>query len=154
MKIEGVRENAGYGKILEELRLAQARSAQQYLSQEVLTGIAARLNVPEVRVSEAASFYAMLSQAPRGRVCIQLCKSPICRTSGGHDAAKDFEELLGIRMGEVTPDGLFSLEYTSCLGACDMAPAARIGEKIVGNLNREKIASALREATVRVEADG
>jgi NADH-quinone oxidoreductase subunit E len=57
----------------------------------------------------------------------------------------ELEGLLGIKMGQTTEDGMFTLEYTSCIGCCEMAPAMQIGETVYGNLTPEKIASIIGE---------
>jgi NADH-quinone oxidoreductase subunit E len=56
---------------------------------------------------------------------------------------KLFEEALGIKMGETTEDGLFTLQYTSCIGACNVAPAMKIGEKVHGHLDEQRIKDIL-----------
>ncbi len=101
------------------------------------------------QVYSVATFYSMFSVKPRGKHIIRVCVSPPCHISGENDIVKILEEELGIKEGETTPDGVFTLECTSCLGVCDIAPAMMIDDEIYGNLNRERIKAILSEIRSR-----
>jgi NADH:ubiquinone oxidoreductase subunit E len=81
----------------------------------------------------------MFELEPRGKYIIEVCNSGPCYVRNYKEVASVLEEILGIKVGETTEDELFTLQYTSCIGACDIAPAMKIGEEVYGNLNREKI---------------
>lgn len=130
-------------QLLEILIEIQSRSEHNYVSKEAMKEVASFLNIPEAKVYEVATFYSMLSTKPRGKNLIQICGSPSCCAAGKDGITKAFEEALGVKMGEVTKDGLFSLEYTGCIGACDIAPAAKINGVTYGNLNADKINSII-----------
>ena len=130
-------------KLIEILLEIQLRTEGNYVPKEALKIISESLDIPLSRVYGVATFYSMLSIKERGKYVIQICNSAPCYISGSSDIVKDFEEVLGIKMGEVTEDGMFSLEYTSCIGACNLAPAVKINDKVYGNLDKNKIIEIL-----------
>lgn len=90
-----------------------------------------------------ATFYTLFSLFPRGKYIIRVCESPACHILGFENILEVLESTLGIRDGETTPDGLFTLELSSCLGVCEVAPAMQINEVVFGNLTKEKITEVL-----------
>ena len=123
----------------------QKTKNRNYLTSEDLKDVATKMNLPESRVYSVATFYSLLSVKPRGKYVIQLCRDVPCYVNGSFDLKEELETALQISMGETTKDGLFSLEYTSCLGYCEMAPVMRIDQKIYGNLNSKKLAEIIAE---------
>ncbi|WP_432408143.1 NAD(P)H-dependent oxidoreductase subunit E [Wukongibacter sp. M2B1] len=126
-------------KLIEVLLEVQSQSEGNYIREEDLKIISRELGISISKAFGVASFYSMLSTKKRGKYVIQICNSGPCYVKNSKKVAKIFEAILGIKMGEMTEDGLFSLEYTSCIGACDQAPAVKINEEIYGNLDKEKI---------------
>ncbi|EOD00049.1 complex I 24 kDa subunit family protein [Caldisalinibacter kiritimatiensis] len=126
-------------KLLEVLIQTQQKSKQNYVTESELRTISKLLDVPFSKVYGVATFYSMLSVKKRGNYVIQICNSGPCYINGAGDLVSFIEELLDIKMGEITNDGVFSLEYTSCIGACDKGPAIKINDKVYGNLNKTKI---------------
>ncbi len=96
--------------------------------------IAERLSVARVEVESVVSFYSFLYSEPRGHVQIRLCNDVPDRMKGAERIATELEEELGIRVGETTADGRFSLEYASCIGQSDQAPAALVNDLVVPRL--------------------
>lgn len=129
--------------LIEILIELQKNSRLNYLSKDIIKEVSKELGISVTKIYGIADFYSMLSTEKRGENVIQICNSTPCYIRNGSDVAKIFEDILGIKMGEVTSDEMFSLEFVSCLGACDFAPAARINDKIIGNLNRGKIFNIL-----------
>ena len=117
----------------------QQTKNRNYLSMEDLKAVAEEMGLPESRVYSVAKFYSLLSVQPKGKHVIQLCRDVPCYVNGTFNVRDDLEKALNISMGETTKDGLFSLEYSSCLGYCDIAPVIRIDQKIYGNLTSEKL---------------
>ncbi len=131
-------------RMLDMLRDTQDRFRQ--VSREAMGVIAERTGRTVIAVEGVASFYAFLSLTPKGRTTIRLCDDIIDRFAGFEAIAKAFEAALGIKLGETSADGAFSLETTPCIGMCDQAPAAMINDVVVTNLTPEMvrtIASAL-----------
>ena len=140
-KIEKVIKEIGNtpDKLIEVLIEVQAQSEGNYISEEALRIIAKKLNVSLSKAYGVASFYSMLSTKKRGKYVIQICNSAPCYLNGGKEITEIFKDVLGIKMGGITEDRLFSLEFTSCIGACNKAPAIKVNDQVYGNLNREKI---------------
>lgn len=126
-------------KLLEILIEAQSCSDYNYLSEDTLKTVSNLLDISFTKVYGIAEFYAMLSTKKRGKHVIQVCHSAPCHLEDGDHLVSIFEDILGIKIGETTGDNLFSLEYTSCIGACDEAPAARIDDIVYGLLDRSKV---------------
>lgn len=116
------------------------------ISRAAMQTVASKTGLTQVAVEGVASFYAFLSLAPKGRVTIRLCDDIIDRFAGLDAVTSAFETAFGITVGQTTPDGAVSLEYTPCIGMCDQAPAAMINDVVVTALTPDKaraIATAL-----------
>jgi NADH-quinone oxidoreductase subunit E len=129
--------------LLDMLHDCQDAEPRNYLSAESLKSIAEYVGVPLSEVVSTATFYSMYSLEPRGRHIIRLCDSPPCRLVGAESLLEVLCGELGIRAGETTEDGTFTLETSSCLGVCGVAPAMMIDEELYGNLTRERITAIL-----------
>ncbi len=104
-----------------------------------LDDIAKSLSIGRVEVESAATFYAFFSREPRGRFVIRLCNDIIDQIKGMDRIAAAFRAELGIDFGQTTPDGLFSLEYTPCIGMCDQAPALLVNHKVVTRVSTDMV---------------
>ena len=122
--------------MLHDLQQAEPRN---YLSQDALRAVAEYVNVPLSEVVSTATFYSMYSLMPRGRHIIRICESPPCQLVGAESLIGLLAQHLKIGVGETTDDGSFTLETTSCLGVCGVAPAMMIDDELYGNLTRERI---------------
>lgn len=123
----------------------QKSKNRNYLTNEDLKNVAKKMDLPESRVYSVATFYSLLSVKPRGKYVVQICRDVPCYVNGAFDLRKELETALQISVGETTKDGLFSLEYASCLGFCEMAPVMRIDQKIYGSLNSKKLAEIIAD---------
>ncbi len=126
-------------KLIRILTDCQKLRSRNYLTNEDLRKVAAEMGLPESRIYSVATFYSLLSVKPRGRHIIQLCRDVPCYVNGSFDLKDELEKILQISIGESTRDGLFSLEFTSCLGHCENPPAMRIDHKIYGGLTGDKL---------------
>ena len=125
-----------------------ARTVQRKLgcvSGPALDLLARELDIHRVEVEGLCSFYAFLSQQPKGKVVIRLCNDVIDQMAGATDVARGFEEELGIKFGQTTPDGQISLEYTACIGMCDQAPAALVNDVVVTELSSDAARRIVRD---------
>jgi len=122
--------------LLHELQEAEER---HYLTSEGMQAAAEYLGLPPSYVYGVASFYTMFSMEPRGRYVIRVCQSPPCHLMGSTDLSKELVKALGIGFGETTKDGLFTLEMSSCLGVCGVAPAMMINGEVFGNLTQARV---------------
>ncbi len=119
----------------------------RWIAPETMEAIAEATGLSRIKVEGVASFYSFFSLTPKGRVTIRLCDDIIDRYAGLGAVSAEFERVLGIDVGETSPDGAFSLEYTPCIGMCDQAPAAMINDVVVTHLTAERareIAMALK----------
>lgn len=130
-------------KLIEILTAVQSNSKEHYIKEEQLMLISNCLKIPLSRVYGVATFYSMISTTKKGKYVIQICNSGPCYVKKSRNIIHAFEEALGIKIGETTSDGLFSMEYTSCFGACHIAPAVKINDEIYGNLDRDKVLKIL-----------
>ena len=135
-------------QLIEILLDYQSVKSNHYISKEEIIEIASYLNIPESKVCSVLSFYTFFSDKPRGKHIIQVCKDIPCYVSTNVDILKIIEKELGIRVNETTPNQQFTLEYTSCLGCCDVGPAMRINDKIYTHLTADKIKAILSEYRV------
>jgi NADH-quinone oxidoreductase subunit E len=129
--------------VLPLLDLAQ-RQCSGWLPQAAIEAVAAILKMPAIRVYEVASFYTMFNLVPVGKHHIQLCRTTPCWLRGSEGIRSVCESHLGIKPGEVTPDGKFSLMEVECLGACVNAPMAQINDDYYENLTPESMKSILQ----------
>jgi NADH-quinone oxidoreductase subunit E len=125
--------------ILEILLKIQKEKQNHYVSREEIKAIADYVNEPESRVYSVVSFYTLLKTSPQGKHIIQVCKDVPCYVNDQFDLANYLKKLLSIDMNQTTEDGMFTLEFTSCLGCCEQGIVMRIGDKIYGNLNKNKV---------------
>ena len=101
--------------------------------------VAETLGIPCIEVEELATFYDKIYRHPVGRYPIHICDSICCWTRGSEQLALHLQERLGIKLGQTTEDGLFTLLPTCCLGGCGRAPSIMIGRKFHGSLTIEML---------------
>jgi NADH-quinone oxidoreductase subunit E len=123
----------------------QNNNPQKYVSPEDIRVSADYLNVPYSYIHSVAGFYTMFSLKPRGRNIIRLCESPPCHLMGSESLLDYLKGILKVDVGGTTKDGMFTLELTSCLGVCGVAPAMMLNEEMHGNLTPERVDAILNE---------
>jgi NADH-quinone oxidoreductase subunit E len=109
------------------------------ISPETERWLAETVGVSLVKVREVLSFYSMFSTEPIGKHVIMLCHNISCCLAGAEDLQKYIEKKLGIKGGETTPDRMFTLKYSECLGGCAWAPMMLVGEHQYYQLTKEKV---------------
>ncbi|MBT3287130.1 MAG: NADH-quinone oxidoreductase subunit NuoE [Victivallales bacterium] len=130
--------------LIQILHDLQDSSGDNSLHRDDIEALAKEMDIPASDIFGTASFYSMFSFEPRGRHLIRLCESPPCYVMGEENVLEAIREKLGIGFGDTTEDGCFTLEPTSCLGACGVAPVMMIDDEIYGNLTQEKVADILQ----------
>ena len=123
----------------------QRECRRNYINEASAKVVAEKLDIPLVQLYDILTFYAMLETKPRGRYIIEVCNNAPCYISKSHVMAKFLRKELGINFGETTPDGMFSLQYMPCVGACNIGPVIKIGDKVYGHLNEDRIRKILEE---------
>ena len=126
------------------VRLKEAQNKSGYVSEEVMAELAASLEIPVNEVYGVVSFYSFFSTRPLGRNVIRVCQSLPCYLKYCQAIIDSVEKELGIKPGETTPDGRFSLRLTSCIGLCDRAPAMMINNDAHTDLTPQKISRILK----------
>jgi NADH-quinone oxidoreductase subunit E len=117
----------------------QTASKESYVEQKWAELVSKTLNLPLSKIYDTLTFYAMFSASARGRHVVEICKSAPCHFTKAEEVKRWFEEASGIRVGETTADRMITLIRTSCVGACEIGPAAKIGDHVFGNLTKEKV---------------
>ena len=123
--------------------LLYAQDEIGFLSDEVITELAGRLDLRELEVRNVISYYSMLTTNPRGKFNVQICTNISCLVRGGEEILQHCAKRLGVGHKGTTADGLFTLEEVECIGACSWAPAAQVNYDFHENLTTEKIDSIL-----------
>ncbi|MDY0018419.1 MAG: NADH-quinone oxidoreductase subunit NuoE [Anaerolineae bacterium] len=118
-----------------------------YISQDAFAALAEKLDLPESAVFGVASFYSMIETKPHGQHVIRFCQDAPCHVAGGREVWDALEAALGIKFGETTPDGQWTLMTTSCIGLCAVGPVMLVDEDVYGNLTPEKIPDILARYT-------
>jgi len=116
-----------------------------FIPPEAAEKVAEILKVPTSSVYEVLTFYTMFSTKKRGRYVIRMCSSLPCHTTGGREVIDTLKKELGIDFNQTTPDGLFTLEKTGCLGLCGVSPVVMINEEFFGNLDPDKTVDLIKK---------
>lgn len=116
-----------------------------WLTEALMDDVAAYLDMPPIAVYEVATFYSMYELKPVGRHKICVCTNVSCMVCGSENIVEHLEDKLGVKLGETTEDGRFTLKEVECLGACGGAPMMQIGRKYYENLTPDLIDSILSE---------
>lgn len=122
-----------------------------WISQQTEEQVAQYLGMPPIAVHEVTTFYNMYNQAPVGRYKLNVCTNLPCQLRDGARALHHLEQRLGIRMGETTPDGLFTLQQSECLGACADSPVLLVNDgtmvSFMSNDKLDQLIEGLRTAS-------
>ena len=130
--------------LLPVLHLAQD-SFGGWLSEETLNYVADLLQILPVEVYEVATFYSMYNTKPVGKYMFEVCQTGPCMLMGSDSIIRYIQEKLGIKPGETTTDGLFTLKTVECLGACGYAPMMQLGKHYREHLTKEKVDAIVEE---------
>jgi NADH-quinone oxidoreductase subunit E len=114
-----------------------------YLSREAMLEIAKFLQIPESTVYSVATFYNQFRLNPPGRHSIKICLGTACHLKGGELTAEAWEKQLNIKIGETTPDRMFSLERVACVGCCSLAPVTVVGKTVHGKITPTRVEGIL-----------
>ena len=122
----------------------QDNHPQQYLTEDTLDKVAGYLNLTRSAVYGVVNYYSMFSLKPRGRYIIRVCTSAVCEIMKSNEVIGHIEDVLGIRVGETTPCGLFTLEPAECLGQCQDAPSMMVNREVYNNLDGQRVREVLQ----------
>ncbi|GMV76880.1 MAG: NADH dehydrogenase subunit E [Chitinophagaceae bacterium] len=130
--------------LLPVLHLAQD-SFGGWLSSEVMDYVASLLELKPIEVYEVATFYSMYNLKPVGKYMFEVCQTGPCMIKGSDEIIAYIGVKLGIKPGETTPDGMFTLKTVECLGACGYAPMMQLGKHYKEHLTKEKVDAIIEE---------
>lgn len=125
--------------------MQKAQDIYGYLPIEVQSIIAEGLNVPVEEVYGVATFYAQFALNPKGKYIIGVCLGTACYVKDSQAIFDKCSEILGIKAGEITDDGLFSLEATRCIGCCGLAPVMTVNDDVYGKITAADVAGILKK---------
>ena len=125
--------------------LHKAQGIFGYLPEEVQKFIAAKLDLHLSEIYGVVSFYHFFKTKRSGKYTIEFCNGTACFVRGAPKLIKKAEELLGVKVGETTPDGKFTLGILRCVGACSLAPVIQVSGKTYGRVTVEQIPAILAE---------
>ena len=124
--------------LLPVLHIAQAEFGG-WLSPETMDYVASILNIKPIEVYEVASFYSMYNLKPVGKCLLEVCRTSSCWTRAAEDIVSHLEKKLGVKEGETTKDGMFTIKTVECLGSCGTTPMLQCGASFHENLTLEKV---------------
>ncbi len=130
--------------VIPVLHLAQEEFGG-WLSTEAMDYVASVLSLKPIEVYEVATFYSMFNLKPVGKYMFEVCQTGPCMLNGSDDIVKYIYEKLGIKPGETTSDGMFTLKTVECLGACGYAPMMQMGKNYREHLTKEKVDAIIAE---------
>jgi len=125
--------------------LQKVQGAENYISQEALAEIGCHLGISENDIYSVASFYAQFRFQRPGKHTIKVCLGTACHVKGGDLIAESVERELGIKPGQTTADGRYTLETVACIGACALAPTIVIDDEVQRKMTPQKVVELLRQ---------
>lgn len=130
--------------VLAALHIAQKQNGG-WLTEEAMNAVAAYLELPNIAVYEVATFYSLYDLKPVGKHKLCVCTNISCMLRGSDEIMQHLQKNLGIKNGETTSDGLFTLREVECLASCGTAPVMQIGDDYYENLTPERVDQILKE---------
>ncbi|HUL55694.1 MAG TPA: NADH-quinone oxidoreductase subunit NuoE [Usitatibacter sp.] len=119
--------------------LRRIQEDRGYVADEDIAGLAEYLRVPRIQIEEVLSFYGQFRRAPVGRCHIEACRNVSCSLRGAERLIDHLSRKLGIRPGETTPDGRFSLATVECMASCGTAPMIVVNGAYHENMTEQKL---------------
>ena len=129
--------------------LHECQSKLGYLPEPVQRIVARKLGIPASKVYGVVTFYSFFTMTPKGKYPISVCLGTACYVRGADKLLEEFKRVLGIDVGQTTPDGKFSLDCLRCVGACGLAPVVMVGEHVYGRLDPKDVQKILDEVSAQ-----
>lgn len=136
--------DGGEGDLIEILHKAQGIFG--YLPKEIQLHVARKIGIPASKVNGVVTFYSYFTEEPKGEHVISVCMGTACFVRGAAEILSSLQEKLGIKVGETTKDGKFTLDSLRCVGACGLAPVVMADGKVHGRVTIEDLDKILVEA--------
>jgi NADH-quinone oxidoreductase E subunit len=116
-----------------------------WVPDDAITWVSEKLSMSKSMVEGVATFYTMFNKKEIGKYHLELCTNISCSLCGGEQILEAFEKALGIKAGETTSDGMFTLHEVECLATCGMGPALQVGDRIFESITPEKVPEIIKE---------
>lgn len=130
---------AGFESSLVLPCLRRIQEERGFVAEEDIAGLAAYLGVPRVQIDEVLSFYTQYRRQPVGRWQLEVCRNVSCSMRGAERLLGHLCSKLGVKEGETTPDGRYTLKTAECLGSCGTAPVLVVNDEYHENMSAEKV---------------
>jgi NADH-quinone oxidoreductase subunit E len=127
--------------------LQETQEAFHFLPAAALKEIATQLHIPESTIYGVGTFYTQFKLTPQGKKIVRVCCGTACHVRGGAKVQTEIENVLGIKTGETTPDGEYTLQSVACMGACALAPAVNINGEVFAKMDTKKVRELLGNGT-------
>jgi len=131
------------GALIEVLHKAQGIFG--YLPQEVQLFVGEKLDIPASKVYGVVTFYSYFTTEPRGEFVINVCMGTACFVRGSGAVLNEFQKVLGIKTGETTADGKYTIEVLRCVGACGLAPVVTVNDRVYGHISPADVKRIISE---------
>jgi NADH:ubiquinone oxidoreductase subunit E len=135
------------------MTLHRAQEIFGYLPEPLQVHIAKKFSISHAEVSGVISFYNFFTVTPKGKIQVNVCLGTACYVNGADKILQEFEQVLGIKSGEVTQDGKFSIESLRCVGACGLAPVVTINHKVYGKVKAGDVREILEKYVTEEDVD-
>lgn len=143
VKKELARYETKESAIIPSLYIAQKEN-KGWVNVEVIRELSRVMELPESRINEVFTFYTMFNQEPVGKFHVQVCTNISCAVEGGRELAHHICHQLGVKLGEVSTDGRFTVSRVECLGSCGTAPMMQVNDDYYEKLTPESAMNILR----------
>jgi NADH:ubiquinone oxidoreductase subunit E len=150
-RVEAIVDSHGRQKEHLIAMLLDCQDEFRYLPRELLETVANRVGVSITSVLGIATFYRGFSLKPVGKHPICVCTGTACHVLGAQKLMAAFERELGVKQGDTTPDGMFSLHAVNCPGCCGLAPVITVGQDVHGKVTQVKIPRIIKRYRERTE---
>jgi NADH-quinone oxidoreductase subunit E/NADP-reducing hydrogenase subunit HndA len=125
--------------------LSKIQKEYGYIPLEVQEIVSAKTGIPVAEIYGVVTFYSFFSLEPKGKYVLGICLGTACYVKSSQQILDKFEQLLGIKAGQTTPDGLFTIEAIRCMGACALAPAMSVNGKVYPKVTPDEVDKILAE---------
>ncbi|MCX7884209.1 MAG: NAD(P)H-dependent oxidoreductase subunit E [Caloramator sp.] len=139
--IDGIEEKEG--SLINILH--EAQDIFGYLPKELQLFIARKCNIPASKVFGVVTFYSYFTMEPRGQHVINICMGTACFVKGAEKILEEFKKILEIKEGNMSKDGMFTVNTLRCVGACGLAPVVMVDGKVYGRVKVEDVEDIIKE---------
>ena len=143
VKAEMKRYETKESAIIPSLYVAQNENGG-WVNADVIQHLSQVMEIPEARINEVFKFYTMFNQKPVGKYHVQVCTNISCALEGGRELADHLCKEMKVHLGDVTPDGKFTISRVECLGSCGTAPMMQVNDDYHEKLTPETAMNLLR----------